>query len=221
MTREKGSSWLGFWIGVGLAVLIWATSQPSEASTPANITNTVGVCDPNYPQRCIAPAADGSIAVTGTITPSGTQAVNVTQIGGNAVTTTIPVSDAGGSLTVDGTVALGAGAATVGAISNTTFAATQSGTWTVLAGGNSFTNITTNTDTVVKASAGTFAGIVINSIGTTSTATVYNNTTCTGAKIATFSTLVQASLEINATASVGICVTTAGAVAADITILWR
>lgn len=130
MTREKGSSWLGFWIGLGLVALIWATSQPSEASTPANITNTVGVCDPNFPQRCVAPAADGSIVVSGTVTPSGTQNVNVTSIGGNAVTTTLPVSDAGGSLTVDGTVA-----------------ATQSGTWTVQPGNTANTTPWLTTET--------------------------------------------------------------------------
>ncbi len=169
---------------------------------------------------CILVDAAHPLPVTASGSPSGTQDVNIKQVNGSDVTS-VPINDNAGSLTVDGTVALGAGAATIGAISNTTFAATQSGTWTTLVGGNSFTNITTNTDTVVKASAGTFAGLVINSIGTTSTATVYNNTTCTGTKIGTFSTLIQGSMQVNATASVGICVTTAGAVAADITILWR
>lgn len=86
---------------------------------------------------------------------------------------------------------------------------------------NSFTNITTNTDTVIKATPGTIAGIVVNTAGTTSTAVVYNNTTCTGAKIGTFTTTAQTSIVINANASVGLCVTTAGAAAADITVLWR
>lgn len=86
---------------------------------------------------------------------------------------------------------------------------------------NSFTNITTDTNTVIKASPGTIAGIVINTAGTASSAVVYNNTTCTGAKIGTFSTTAQTSIVINAAASVGLCVTTASGGAADITVLWR
>lgn len=79
---------------------------------------------------------DGSATtqpVSGTVSLSGTSAVNVSQVGGNAVTTgsgaagtgtqrvilatdqpVIPISDNGGSITVDGTVA-----------------ATQSGTWNI------------------------------------------------------------------------------------------
>ena len=87
--------------------------------------------------------------------------------------------------------------------------------------GQTFTNITTNTDTVIKASAGTFVGISINAIGNASSATIYNNTTCTGTKIGAFSTIVQNVLIINAAATTGICVTTAGVGAADATILWR
>lgn len=87
--------------------------------------------------------------------------------------------------------------------------------------GASHTNITTNTDTVVKASPGTFIGLVVNSAGTTSTATVYDNTACSGTKIGTFSTVAQAALNFGINASTGICVTTAGGAAADITILWR
>lgn len=143
-------------------------------------------------QNCIPVGTNTPLPVTGTFTPSGTQ-------------------------TVTGTVA-----------------ATQSGTWTVQPGntanttpwlvqsaGQSFTNITTNANTVIKASAGTFGGIVVNTAGATSNAIVYNNTTCTGAIIGTFSTLAQTVLNINAAAGIGICVTTAGGTPADITILWR
>lgn len=86
---------------------------------------------------------------------------------------------------------------------------------------SSFTRITTNTDTVVKASKGLFAGISVNTAGVTSSATVYNNTTCTGAVIGTFSTLAQVVLNVGAIATTGICVTTAGGTPADITILWQ
>ncbi len=93
--------------------------------------------------------------------------------------------------------------------------------WLVTTAGDSFTNIPTSTDTVVKNSAGTIKAISINTGGTTSSAVVYNNTTCSGAKIGTFATLVQGAVQINASASVGICVTTAGGAAADITVYWR
>lgn len=87
--------------------------------------------------------------------------------------------------------------------------------------GSDFVNITTNTDTVVKASPGVFKGITINTLGTTSSVTVYNNTTCTGAKIGTYATLVVASLNFSINASVGLCATTAGAGAADITLIFE
>lgn len=87
--------------------------------------------------------------------------------------------------------------------------------------GYSFSNITTNTNTVVKASPGVFGGFSVNTIGTTSNLIVYNNTTCTGAKIGTYSSVAQTVLSAPVNASVGLCVTTAGGAAADITILWR
>jgi hypothetical protein len=124
------------------------------AATPAlaQISYGVRVCNPAYPSRCVAPAADGAIPTAG----------------------------------------------------------------------SSFTVISTNADTVIKASPGTFVGLTVNTAGTGSTAVVYNNTTCTGATIGTFTTAAQVALpSINATATTGICVTTAGAGAANITVLWR
>lgn len=94
---------------------------------------------------------------------------------------------------------------------------------TVSLAGQLSNNITTNTDTNVKASAGTFVGIVVNTGGTTSTAKVYNDAdgTCSSGLIGTFATTAQVSLTVNAVMTTGICVTTAGAGAADITILYR
>lgn len=86
---------------------------------------------------------------------------------------------------------------------------------------SSFVNITTNANTVVKASAGVFAGIAVNTVGVTSSVVVYNNTTCTGTKIGTYSTVAQVVLNVNALATTGICVTTAGGTPADITILYQ
>lgn len=89
--------------------------------------------------------------------------------------------------------------------------------------GSSFANITTATDTNVKAAPGTFVGIVVNTAGVTSTASVYNDAdgTCSSGLIGTFSTVAQTSLTVNAAATVGICVTTTGGTPANITILYR
>lgn len=86
---------------------------------------------------------------------------------------------------------------------------------------SSFVNITTNADTVVKASSGVFTGISVNTVGVTSSVIVYNNTTCTGTKIGTYSTIAQVVLNVNALATTGICVTTAGGTPADITVLYQ
>ena len=93
----------------------------------------------------------------------------------------------------------------------------------VIQSGASATNITTNTDTNVKASPGTFVGISVNTAGTGSTAKVYNDAdgTCSSALIATFATTTVGSIMVGANMSIGICVKTAGAGAADITILYR
>lgn len=91
----------------------------------------------------------------------------------------------------------------------------------VTQGGNAFTNISTNTNTVVKASPGVVNRLTINTAGSGSTATIYDNTACSGTVIGTYSTTAQGSVEINATASTGICVTTAGAGAANVTVTYQ
>lgn len=88
-------------------------------------------------------------------------------------------------------------------------------------GGSSYTTITTDADTVIKASPGTLAGLIVGTAGTTSTATIYDNTTCTGTVIGTFSTTAQVSLSMEVRAGTGLCVTTAGGSPATITVLWR
>jgi hypothetical protein len=86
----------------------------------------------------------------------------------------------------------------------------------VYQGGASFTNITTSTDTVVKASSGVLQGFTVNTAGTS--VVFYNNTACSGTKIGTFTTAAQTSIIINAAFSTGLCATTVGG---DITVLWR
>lgn len=219
-----------FFTGLMLALVATVAS----AAPPSNISQSVAVCDPFYPNRCMAPAANGSIVISGTATSAATAtAAAPAYVEGTANPFSQTLT---GLLRTTLTTALPAGSAIIGnfrvdqttpgttngvVINSGTVAATQSGTWTTQIGGNSFTNIATNTDTIVKNSAGTFAGLIVNTIGNTSSATVYNNTTCTGAKIGTFSTILQTSLQINATAGTGICVTTTGVGAADITVLWR
>ena len=48
----------------GLLALPWAIAGSVYAAPPTNITNTVGVCDPNAPTHCVAPTSSGAIPVT-------------------------------------------------------------------------------------------------------------------------------------------------------------
>ncbi len=112
----------------------------------------------------------------------------------------------------------------------------QSGTWTVQPGntanttpwlfteaGDSFVNITTNTDTNVKGSAGTVKRVVVNTLGITSSVQIFNDAdgTCNSNLIGSISTILQNSITLNVAATVGICAKTAGAGAADITVTYR
>lgn len=93
----------------------------------------------------------------------------------------------------------------------------------VIQSGSNFKNITTNTDTNVKATPGTFVGITTNTAGTTSTAKIYNDAdgVCSSGLIGTVDTTKVGTILFGVNASIGICVTTAGAGAADISILYR
>ena len=191
-------------LGVLLALLFGSVDALAQG-TPSQMWCWNGVT--SGPAQWGPCSSANPLSVTASITPSGTQNVNLTQILGAvpslgnplwvfpATGATFPVS---GSLTV-----------------------TQSGTSTTQLAGQTFTNVTTNTDTVIKNTPGTFVGLSVNTIGNASSATVFDNTTCTGTKIGTYSTILQNALIINAAAATGICVTTAGVGAADITVLWR
>lgn len=93
---------------------------------------------------------------------------------------------------------------------------------------NASVNVTTNTTTVVKATAGVLNAVFVNAIGTTSTAKFYNiaSAGCTGTPgsgfVFTMSTVTLGQLvTINHTFSLGICVVSAGAAAADFSALYR
>lgn len=93
----KTSDWVVGCLGVAVATLVTvlALASPREAyaSTPANITNTVGVCDPMFPQRCIAPAADGSLSVN--VVASGGQSQVVGNVADGAADSGNPVKIGG------------------------------------------------------------------------------------------------------------------------------
>lgn len=88
---------------------------------------------------------------------------------------------------------------------------------------NSFSNITTSTTTVVKASAGVLKRVVINSKGTVaSLTTIYNNTSASGAKIGTIDSLnLSGVFEYDAAFDTGLTIVTTGTVAPDVTVVYQ
>lgn len=198
-------------------VCLVITAAPFKAfavNTPNNTamqTDKTGAIVPQYWDstalvwRAVSPAYPAPITGVGT-SALANATTNVTQFGGTNVSTGLGAS--------------GAGIPRVTVSSDTvhpvTFAASATG-------GYSFTHISTSTDTVVKASAGTLHGVNINTKGTVASAiTIYNNTTCTGAVIAVIDSLNLSGLFVyDVAASVGICVTTTGVVAPDVTALYK
>lgn len=89
-------------------------------------------------------------------------------------------------------------------------------------GGYSFSNISTNTTTTVKSGAGTLHSIVINTLGTADTITVYDNTAGSGTKIATINAaLSQSTLIYDVAFATGLTLVTAGTTAPDITVTYK
>ena len=62
--------------------------------------------------------------------------------------------------------------------------------------------------------------IVVNTIGTTSTVTAFDNSAGSGTAIAIMSTVLQNYLEFNCSYSNGLTIVTAGAAPADITVVY-
>ncbi len=90
-------------------------------------------------------------------------------------------------------------------------------------GGYSYSNISTNATTAVKASAGTLHSITINTKGASSNvATVYDNTAGSGTKIATLdTTLGQSTLVYDIAFATGLTIVTATGTAADLTVAYK
>lgn len=87
--------------------------------------------------------------------------------------------------------------------------------------GNSYANITTATTTTVKSGAGVLDKIVVNSAGSGSTITIYDNTAGSGTKIGTATGAAQTTLTYNVHFSTGLTIVTASGSAADITVSYR
>ena len=88
---------------------------------------------------------------------------------------------------------------------------------------SSYSHISTNTSTAIRTGATELHTITLNSVGSGSTATIYDNTTCTGAVVAVIDTSKQTgtSQRFDALLNTGLCVLTAGTSAADITVMWH
>ncbi len=84
-----------------------------------------------------------------------------------------------------------------------------------------YLNIPTSTTTVVKTGSGFLHSIIINTIGTTSTVTVYDNTAASGTKIATLSSVVQNFMLYDCKFTTGLTIVTAGGAPADITVVYK
>jgi len=141
---------------LGTSIRVSASGGSTEAAAGAGTTSTSTLRVVLPTDQTAIPVTDNgsSLTVDGTVALSGTSAVNVSQVGGNAVNvgsgaagtgtqrvilatdqSVVPINDNGGSLTVDGTVGISG-----------TVAATQSGTWSVRAqdgSGNALASSTT------------------------------------------------------------------------------
>ena len=82
-----------------------------------------------------------------------------------------------------------------------------------------YKNITTATNTVIKAAAGIIGGFVVNS-GTMGTITLYDNTTCSTTKIATITAPTSGGIwPAGAKFTTGLCITTGAAT--DMTVFYQ
>lgn len=86
----------------------------------------------------------------------------------------------------------------------------------------SYDNISTNATTTIKTGHGILHSVMINSRGSSSTITVYDNTSGSGTKIATIdSTASIGQLIYDIAFSIGLTVVTSGLTPSDITVSYR
>ncbi len=84
---------------------------------------------------------------------------------------------------------------------------------------NLYSNITTATTTAVKSGSGVIERIVVNTVGSSSTATVYDNTAGSGTKIATINTDSLGTYYYGARFGTGLTVVTVGT--PNLTVIYR
>lgn len=85
-------------------LLILLSTSMAGAGAPGIINSYVGVCDPDFPLRCLQPNADGSIDITGSITAE-TSAVATAAAPSYVEGSTNPLSmDLAGGLRITGTI---------------------------------------------------------------------------------------------------------------------
>lgn len=106
----------------------------------------------------------------------------------------------------------------------------QGGTSAAVTAGNalkveqvfSYSNLATNATTTVKSGAGYLHTLVINTKGTATTATIYDNTAGSGTKIATVDTTLSTTAFVyDVSFATGLTVVTAGTTPADLTVSYR
>lgn len=200
----------------------------AESQTPMAIYCYQGATAPQW-----VPCSSSFPLSVSLTTGGATEDVNLKQIGGNTLTTTLPVSGTvaatqSGTWNV-GTVtavtaisnALPAGTALLGkvGIDQTTNGTTNAVSFT----GYSFANITTSTTTTVKSGAGVLHIVNINTKGTVaSTTTIYDNTAGSGSKIGIIDSLTLAgAFQYDIAFATGLTLVTTGTVAPDLTVSYR
>lgn len=156
-----------------------------------------------------------AVPISFTRLASGTDSVTIVPSGTQAVSGTVSATQSGtwNVNNISGTVSLPTGAAT-----ESTLAALSNKFNT-----NSFSNINTNTTTVVKSGSGVLKRIVVNKVGGASnTCTIYNNTSGTGTIIATIDPVhTQMVFEYDVVFTTGLTIVTATGTAADLTIVYQ
>lgn len=128
------------------------------------------------------------------------------------------ITDGNGNLYVAGSVNV---SQVAGVAPDMNFGNPTANTLRVIPAAYNYTNISSNTTTVIKSGTGIMHTLVINTRGGTSTCTVYDNTAGSGTKIATIDTTLSTTAFVyDADFTTGLTIVTAGVSAADVTVTW-
>jgi len=85
----------------------------------------------------------------------------------------------------------------------------------------SFKNIAANGNSQVKTGPGTLQGVIVNTLGVTSTLALYDGTSASGTPIATINTAQAFGEEFNLAFATGLFAVTAGGTPANVTITFE